>query len=113
MVAAAVVLILLERSIWTRDRDTQCEAAQPLIAAGVHKQRVLDTIGQASVEYALTDWPEIEKHFGSDPNRAKMTDIKHRLHERGRLMVYSRSNSIMFVYMSSDGRALHASCFFQ
>jgi hypothetical protein len=84
-----------------------------LITGAATKPQVVDALGDASVEYTRADWTEIEKHFGATQNSEKASDISRWLHERGRLLVYSRSNSIMFLYLSPDGRASHASCFLQ
>jgi len=110
IITAVVSMIAWERSTWTRERDAQCKAVEPLVTARATRQQILDAIGQAA-EFELTDWSRIEEQFGG--TATKMTDIKQRLRERGRLMVYSQSNSIMFIYLDSDGRALHASCFLQ
>ena len=108
---AATVIIFWERSQWTRDRDAQCEAVQPLVAAHAQKNDLFKAIGAPTSEEGLADWSRIEKAFGG--NNSKIADIKQHLREGGRLLIYSRSNSIMFVYLDSDGRAVHASCFLQ
>jgi hypothetical protein len=110
LLAAVIVLAVSQRLKWARDRDAQCETARPLIAAGAPRDQVVDTIGSAA-EFTLADWSEIERQFGG--HAKAMTDIRQRLQERGRVIVYGQSNSIMFVYFNSEGRASHASCFLQ
>jgi hypothetical protein len=112
-IATAVGFVIWERSRWTKERGAQCASAQPLISASAPKQRVFEVLGRASLEYGRADWAEIEKHFGSAQQGEKVNDISSRLHDRGRLLVYSRSNSIMFLYLDPAGRASHASCFLQ
>ena len=84
-----------------------------MITGAATKPLIVDALGDASVEYTRADWADIEKHFGATQNSEKARDISRRLHERGRLLVYSRSNSLMFLYVGQDGRASHASCFLQ
>jgi hypothetical protein len=113
VIVGAVGLVTWERSKWLRERDAQCASARALIAAATQKDRVIDTLGKPSTEYGRTDWSEIERHFAGTRQDDKLADIRERLHHQGRLLVYSRSNSIMFLYLNSQGRASHASCFLQ
>ena len=113
LTATAAAIVIWERSKWTHERDAQCASASSLIAAGAPRHQIIEVLGNASVEYRRSEWPEIERHFGGAPETEKLRDIRHRLDDRGRLLVYSRSNSIMFLYLNAEGRALHASCFLQ
>jgi hypothetical protein len=113
LIATAAGLVIWERSKWTQDRDVQCVAARPLIGAAGPRQQVIDVLGKPSIEYGRADWPEIVKQFGSAQKGDKLRDINERLSDHGRLLVYSRSNSIMFLYLDAGGRTSHASCFLQ
>lgn len=84
----------------------------PFVRAAAAKEDVIRQLGNPSVEYDRAEWPVIEKHFGSAEGK-KVQDIRRWLHERGRLMVYSGSNSVMLLYVDPNGKASHASCFLQ
>jgi hypothetical protein len=107
--AAVAALIAWERSKWVHERDAQCASASPLVTKRAMKQDVLIALGPATSEYGFADRSKIAKQFA--PQQA--ADIQQRLNERDRLMVYSQSNSMMFVYLDQDDRAVHASCFLQ
>ncbi len=83
----------------------------PFVRVNAQKQDVVQKLGKPSVEYGRADWPTIEKEFGTVEEKAR--DIDQWLREEGRLLVYSRSNSIMFVYFDKESKASHVSCFLQ
>jgi hypothetical protein len=114
MLVVAAAMAIWQRSAWIKEMETQCESATPLVSAGTVRNDLIRKLGNPSVEYGYADWPVIERNFGSqDAESAKTSDIRRWLQERGRLMVYSRSNSIMFLYLDADGKASHVSCFLQ
>jgi hypothetical protein len=112
LIVAAAGFVVWQRKSWTQDRDAQCAAARPLTAAMASRSQVIGTLGEPSSEYGRADWAALEKHFGRS-QEPKLADIRERLPEGGRLLVYSRSHSIMFLYMDGSERALHATCFLQ
>jgi hypothetical protein len=78
-----------------------------------HREEVVGRLGAPSVEDGFEDLPELEKQFGSAQTTEKTRDLRQQLQQQERVMIYSRSNSIMFLYLDAKGRASHASCFLQ
>lgn len=104
-----LVIALSYRHQWNREARAQCDAAQPLVAATATREQVERSIGAPTVAYGREDLTEIHRHFAGP----KEADIQAKLPEGGRVLVYSKSNSIMFVYLTSDGKACDMRCFLQ
>ena len=101
LLAITILLVTWERSKWIQQRNAQCDSAAPLIRDTASRQQITDALGKPSSEYGREDWPDIERHFSTAQQGDKLRDISQRLHDRGRLLVYSRSNSIMFLYANA------------
>jgi hypothetical protein len=112
-VVTASALIMWERSGWIADMNAQCASAMPLVRNSAARDDVARTLGGQYIEYASEDLPKLQKQFGSAQNGEKIADITRWLEHDGHLWVYSKSRSIMFLYLSSAGTATHVSCFLQ
>ena len=108
-VLALLAIALGYRHQWQREARAQCNAVQPLVAATATKEQIERSIGTPTVAYGREDSVEIHRHFGGP----KEADIQAKLPEGGRVLVYSKSNSIMFVYIGADGKARDLRCFLQ
>lgn len=108
-----LLLALWERSQWTKESDQQCDAAKPLTEAKAGKDVLVRHLGPPLNEYLRTDWPPLDRHFGSEQNGMKLRDIDQWLQPHGSLLISSSSNSILFIYLDSDANAFRASCFLQ
>jgi|ERR671922_1349987 hypothetical protein len=109
-----IAAVAWERSRWLREMREQCDAAQPLLSVSANRDDVIRKLGSPSVEYTHRDWSTIERNFGNrDGSTDKIRDIREKLRDDGRMMVYSRSNSIMFMYFDNNGQVGSVSCFLQ
>jgi hypothetical protein len=95
---------------WLSEARAQCSAAEPLIAVRASEEQIVRSIGKPSgAALSRGDWGEIHREFAGP----KEADIQERLPQGGSVLVYSKSNSIMFVYLDADGKARDVRCFLQ
>jgi len=109
--AAVVGLVsLAERSQWIRERDALCASAKPLVEHRAPKDDVFRRLGQTD-EYGAPELGPLERAFGSGSPKAKT--LRSHVHDPDTVLVYSQSNSIMFVFMERGVSARSAECFLQ
>jgi hypothetical protein len=101
------------RAKWLSEAETLCRGADELVESRASRQKVVAELGVPSTEFGPQDWSSIERAFGSASGGAKVADVKKRLEPSGRLLVYSTSNAVMFVYLNGNQQITHASCFLQ
>jgi hypothetical protein len=97
---------------WRRDRDAQCAAAEPLVAAraGLDELRGLRP-GRPPGEHSGHDVSQLIREFGASAEESE--SIRRNLHANGRVLEFSESNSVMLIYVDQQSRAARAECFLQ
>ena len=55
--------------------------------------------------------PKLVRMFGASSEEAE--SINRNLHPGQQVVVYSESNSVMLIFLDSEGRAFRAECFLQ
>jgi hypothetical protein len=100
-----------ERRRWLRDADALCEAAAPLVQNRAPREAILYTIGSPSGEYGSAKVTSLIDKFGVSSEKGR--DLASNLKAQSRLLLYSRSNSVMFVYVDGQSHAVRAQCFLQ
>jgi hypothetical protein len=101
----------LERRGWVREMEAQCKSMQPLLARGAGRDEVVGSIGAPSSDNGAGDLAWLTEQFES--TRPKLASIERNVHGSTRVLIYSRSNSIMFVYVDGTAKAVGAECFLQ
>jgi hypothetical protein len=95
---------------WRREANAQCQAAKPLVEsrAGINE---LSRLGRNPGVSSYEEAPTLVRMFGASSEEAE--SIGRNLRPGQRVVVYSESNSVMLVFLDSEGRAFRAECFLQ
>lgn len=110
LVSTVLIWGFVERSRWVREMNAQCNAARPLVSRQATKDEVLRELGQ-TVERTKSELPALERVFAGTP--PKLASIRQGLQGSGTVLIYSRSSSIMLVFLDPSARAVKAECFLQ
>ena len=110
-----ILLVLLgymvfERQRWLREARTQCAAAEPLVGRRAARADVILALGPAR-EYQAADLAELLEEFARTSPKGE--DLASDLSTGSTLLLYSGSNSLMFLYLDDQHRASLAHCFLQ
>ena len=114
--AVTVVLVLVvysERGKWESARQALCKTAEPAVKDRATRQQVLERVGPATVEYTSGDLAALEQDFGPAAQTDKVRDANAWLAKGGRVLVYSRNDAVMFIYVNAEDRAQEAKCYLQ
>ena len=116
--ASSVVLLagiaavgVYERESWLRQVRAQCQAAAPLVQQHAPRQTILNVLGAEAGEYDPAQAAWLIAQFGASSPKGR--DLAASLTGSSRVLVYSQSNSVMFVYLDAQLRATRAQCFLQ
>jgi hypothetical protein len=104
-------IVAWERQTWLQDMSKQCASAQPLVQRRASREQVLQAIGRPSSEHSVSDLPPLLRRFDSTP--PKRENLEQNLRGSNTLLLYSESNSMMFVYLDGQAQAIQAACFLQ
>ena len=99
------------RQEWRQEMHAQCAAASPLVNRHAQREDVIDILGRPSSEHAASELADLAHAFGEDSPKAAA--LRANLRGSNTLLLYSRSNSVMFVYLGGDKRTIGAECFLQ
>ena len=110
LVAAVGLLSLAERSRWIRERDALCASAKPLVDRRAPKDDVFRLLGQTN-EYRASELESLESAF--ERGSPKANRLRSQLQGADSVLVYSQSNSVMFVFLDRGASARSAECFLQ
>ena len=111
LLTGVAAVAVRERWRWLGEPDAQCEAARPLVQERASRDAILHGIEGLSGEYGSADARWLITQFGERSDKGR--DIASNLTGSNRLLLYSRSNSVMFVYLDDHSRAIRAQCFLQ
>ena len=93
-----------------RVREAQCAAARPLVAEGKGRDAFQRLRERPPSEYSARDAEQLARTVaGGSDHTAR--NIREHLRGRNSVLVFSESDSIMFVYFDERGRAFRADCF--
>jgi hypothetical protein len=110
LVATVGLVGLVERSRWIREKDALCAGAKPLVDRRAPKDDVFRLLGQTD-EHRASELASLEAAF--DRASPKAESLRHQLQGSDTVLVYSQSNSIMFVFLDRGVTARSAECFLQ
>ena len=113
-VGGVVLLIgvaLWYRHGWLQEMHGQCASAAPSVDRHAQREQVIGALGEPSSEHDASDLTGLSHAFGETSPKAAA--LRMNLRGATTLLLYSRSNSVMFVYLDGAGSATKAECFLQ
>jgi len=99
------------RHAWLQEMHAQCASATPFVDRHAEREQVIGTLGEPSSEHSASDLAWLTRAFGE--GSPKTAALQANLRGATALLLYSRSNSVMFVYLDGEKRAIKAECFLQ
>jgi hypothetical protein len=96
---------------WRRERDAQCNSAMPLVQSHARLSELRALRERPPSEYRSEDATHLLRIFSESSDKG-LSILTH-LRDGNGVLVFSESNSIMFIYTDGEGKAFRAECFLQ